>query len=182
MIDVAAHRLGYFHNAGNFALDGADFDALFAPPPLGLPLFAELVRIDRAQRLPEPELRRIAAVLLQRHLAWRPASNPVTRFRAGFEADLPALQRAGLPTYHRWAFASVRQLDAAFELAAQHLQWLHGGAPPHPAAADFERIAQDCKTLILKAARAVNSGRGPDTAALFDEMAAAWERGMAALP
>ena len=53
-------------------------------------------------------------------------------------------------------------------------------AGAHAAAADFELIARHSKTLILKAARAVNSGRSLDASELFDEMIAAWDRGMAA--
>jgi hypothetical protein len=124
------------------------------------------------------ELRAMSASLLDAHLAWRRASNPIVRFRERFEADLPALQQGGLSRYHPWAFAGVRQLGAAFELAALYLRWLRPGATA--AAADFELIARHSKTFILKAARAVNSGRALDARPLFDEMAEAWERGMAA--
>jgi Domain of unknown function (DUF1839) len=179
-IDPAARRLGYFHNAGYFELGGDDFGQVFAldAPPAPLPPYAELIHIDRAVRRGNAELRAMSASLLDAHLAWRRASNPIARFRERFEADLPVLQQGGLPRYHPWAFAGVRQLGAAFELAALYLRWLR----PHAtgAAADFELIARHSKTLILKAARAVNSGRALDARPLFDEMADAWDRGMAA--
>lgn len=179
-IDPAARRLGYFHNAGYFELDGADFGQIFAldAPPPQLPPYAEVIHIDRACRHSDAELRARSAAMLDAHLAWRRASNPVVRFRERFEADLPVLQHGGLAHYHPWAFASVRQLGAAFELAALYMRWLRPDATA--AAADFELIAHHSKTLILKAARAVNSGRALDARPLFDEMAAAWERGMAA--
>lgn len=179
-IDPAARRLGYFHNAGYFELEGVDFGQIFAldAPPPQLPPYAEVIHIDRACRHPDAELRARSAAMLDAHLAWRRTSNPIVRFRERFEADLPALQQHGLARYHPWAFAGVRQLGAAFELAALYLRWLRPGATA--AAADFELIACHSKTLILKAARAVNSGRAFDARALFDEMAAAWERGMAA--
>ncbi len=179
-IDVDARRLGYFHNAGYFELGGDDFGQIFAldaPPPL-LPPYAEIIHIDRASRLADADLRARSASMLDAHLAWRRASNPIVRFRERFEADLPGLQQRGLSGYHPWAFAGVRQLGAAFELASLYLRWLRPDA--QAAAADFELIARHSKTLILKAARAVNSGRALDTGELFDEMAAAWERGMAA--
>ena len=179
-IDPAARRLGYFHNAGYFELEGADFGQIFAldAAPPQLPPYAEVIHIDRACRHPDAELRARSAAMLDAHLAWRRASNPIVRFRERFEADLPGLQQGGLARYHPWAFAGVRQLGAAFELAALYLRWLRPDATV--AAADFELIARHSKTLILKAARAVNSGRALDARPLFDEMAAAWERGMAA--
>ena len=179
-IDPAARRLGYFHNAGYFELEGADFGQIFAldAAPPQLPPYAEVIHIDRACRHPDAELRARSAAMLDAHLAWRRASNPIVRFRERFEADLPGLQQGGLARYHPWAFAGVRQLGAAFELAALYLRWLRPDATV--AAADFELIARHSKTLILKAARAVNSGRALDARPMFDEMAAAWARGMAA--
>ena len=177
-LDLETRRLGYFHNAGYYELGGEDFAQLFDVAP-ALPPYAELIRIDRVVRRPEAQLRAISAALRSEHLAWRPRSNPIARFRARFEADLPGLQRDGLAHYHLYAFAGIRQVGAGCELAADYLRW----AFPHdaePAAASFELIAQHSKTLILKAARAVNSGRSLDASVLFDEMAAAWDRGMAA--
>ena len=180
-IDTDARRLGYFHNAGYFELDGEDYAQLFALDalPALLPPYAELIRIDRVLHRPLSELRAISAELLDEHLAWRPASNPVVRFADRFEAELPHLQQLGFEHYHRWAFAGVRQLGAAFELAALYLRWQWPDGRAAEAAAAFELIAQHAKTLILKAARAVNSGRALDARQLFDEMALAWERGMA---
>ncbi|MBC8054995.1 MAG: DUF1839 family protein [Rhizobiales bacterium] len=182
-IDGDARRLGYFHNAGYFELGGEDFAQLFAidAPTALLPPYAELIRLDRCVARSQGELRTLSARLLTDHLAWRPRSNPVARFRERFEADLPVLQQAGLAHYHRWAFAGVRQLGAAFELAAIYLRWLRPEAPPQPAIDAFERIAQHSKTLILKAARAVNSGRALEARPMLDEMADDWARGMAEL-
>jgi hypothetical protein len=184
-IDVAAQRLGYFHNAGYFRLDGEDFIKTFRLDAAGedagfLPLFAELVRVDRVVRRDTDELKRHSRVLLHKHLARRPPVNPIQRFGQRFESELPGLQAAGLAHYHRWAFGSIRQLGAAFELAALHLQWL-GDADFAPAIDAFTQIAEGNKTLILKAARAVNSRRPLDAAASFGDMAQAWDRGMKAL-
>ena len=181
-IDLPAQRLGYFHNAGYFVLDGEDFARLFVHETAAewLPPYAELIRIDRVVRRPDAELRSMSSALFAQHLAWRPASNPVARFRDRFDSDLPALQRAGLAHYHRWAIAGVRQLGAAFELAALYLRWLQPEAEAEEAAAPFELIAQRSKAFILKAARAVNSGRPLDARPMLDEMTEAWGRGMAA--
>jgi hypothetical protein len=175
-LDEGRRRLGYFHNAGYCTLEGEDFDQIFRAD-VPLPPYCEVVRLDRVVERPLADLRAAARAALPAHLARRPADNPVRRFAARFERDLPGLQAAGLTTYHKWAFATVRQLGAAFELAAAHLAWL--GLAPEAVEA-FERIAAESKALILKGARAVNTGKPLDVAAALAETAAAWERGMAA--
>jgi hypothetical protein len=182
-LDVPGRRLGYFHNAGYFELGGEDFDELFALPRAAdaLPPYAELIRIDRVVRRSDAELRSLSWRLLDEHLAWRPQSNPVARFAERFGTDLPKLQQEGLASYHRWAFAGVRQLGAAFELAAAHVRWIEPGGRLEASAAAFDLIAQHSKAFILKAARAVNAGRALDASPLFIEMAEAWERGMAGI-
>ncbi|MEP7101156.1 MAG: DUF1839 family protein [Burkholderiales bacterium] len=182
-LDLAGCRIGYFHNAGYFELDGDDFAQLFSidSPPALLPPYAELIRADRVIARDAAALRALSSRLLAEQLAWRPRSNPVERFRDRLIADLPVLQQAGLVHYHRWAFAGVRQLGAAFELAARYLQWLRPEAPPQIAIDAFEHIAQHSKMLLLKTARAVNSGRALDVRPVLDEMADAWARGMAEL-
>ena len=47
-----------------------------------------------------------------------------------------------------------------------------------PAAESFEAVSSQAKAFILKAARAVNGKKAMDSAAYFDEMAAAWQRGI----
>jgi hypothetical protein len=183
-LDPANLRLGYFHNAGYFNLEGEDFRRTLridgAQDPAALPLYAELIRIDRLLRRPATELARISAGLLRDYLALRPASNPVRRFAQRVDAELSLLRARGLPHYHVWAFATVRQLGAAFALAADNLRWLasHDHAPLAAAAGRFELIAQDAKLLILKLARVVNTGRAFDPGPAFAPMAQAWEEGM----
>jgi uncharacterized protein DUF1839 len=186
-LDVERRRLGYFHNAGYYALEGEDFARTFrldtAPDPTFMPLFAELVRIDALSRLPPPELAERSRELWRRHMRRRPKENPVRRFQQRFERDLPALRNAGLNHYHAWAFATTRQLGAAFEAAAHNLKWLmsHG----HPAVADaalaFTQISDTAKTFILKGARAASSTRPFEGAVMFDSLADAWNRGMKAI-
>ena len=186
-LDLEKRRLGYFHNAGYYSLEGEDFARTFRldtpPDPTFMPLFAELVRIDALVRRPASELLALSRSLWRRHLKRRPASNPVRRFQARFERDLPGIQERGLAYYHAWAFGTIRQLGAAFELAAANLEWLtaEGVAGLAPATLAFEQLSAANKTLILKGARATNSRRPLDGAALFEEMAGAWERGMQAM-
>lgn len=186
-IDVAARRLRYFHNAGYFSLEGEDFNRLFrleaAPDPAFMPLFAELVRQDRAVLRPAVELRSISLDQLRKHAAWRTRDNPVQRFRVRFERDLPAIAQQGMAHYHAWVFGTLRQLGAASELSAAYLRWLDPApaARFEVAAAAFSDISTIAKSLLLKIARAVNAKRALDASAAFDEMAAAWQRASASL-
>ncbi len=175
-LDADARRLGYFHNAGYFVLEGEDFDQTFAPQVM--PFFAELVRLDRLVRRPREELAAMSGKLLARHLARRPLTNPIARFAARFAEELPELQQRGLPYYHAWAFATVRQLGAAAELMAMYLRWL-ASAPDagqfSPAAGAYDTISAGAKSFILKAARAVNTKKPYDATSTFDEWARAWD-------
>jgi hypothetical protein len=184
-IDADAQRLNYFHNSGYFSLSGEDFTRLFrvdAPPDPGfMPLFAELVRRDRMLRRDDRELKVLSRELLLKHVERRPQLNPLPAFQARFERDLPWLAEQGLPTYHAWAFGTLRQLGAAAELSALYLSWLEPGAALAPATAAFMEISQSCKAFILKAARAVNARRALDAAAVFESLSAAWARADATL-
>lgn len=184
-LDDERQRLGYFHNASYYSLEGEDFQRLFRvgvpPDPTFLPLFAELVRVDRMSRLPRKELAEAALVLLGKHAARRPLDNPVRRFQRRFEQELPSIQARGLAFYHAWAFATVRQLGAVCELLALHVRWLvESGvdAGLAPAASEFDRVSGGAKTFILKAARAVNSRKPFDGSATFDDMGEGWARGV----
>ena len=183
-IDVERRRLGYFHNAGYYELEGEDFEKLFRlgepPDPEFMPLFAEIVRVDRKVVRPRAELVTLSRALLAKHWARRPTKNPVARFAQDFQEELPRLQERGLEHYHLWAFAGIRQLGAAFELSALHARWLEDPAF-EPAARSFDVIASSAKTFILKAARAVNAKRAMDSASLFEGMIKAWDEGMGAL-
>jgi hypothetical protein len=186
-LDLAGQRLGYFHNAGYHWLEGEDFRRTFqldGTPAEALPLYAELVRVDRLQQRPPQALADLSWQLLREHFAWRPASNPVERFAARFAEDLPQLHERGLAHYHAWAFTTLRQAGAAFELAAACLRWLQPSRPEAPlsAAADqFDLIAQDTKALILKGARIVNARRAFDAGQALAPAARAWAQGMALL-
>jgi uncharacterized protein DUF1839 len=186
-IDAAARRLHYFHNAGYFSLEGEDFTKLFrrdaAPDPAFMPLFAEVVRHDRARHASAEALRLTSLELLRKHVNWRPQDNPVQRFRLRFDHDLPAIAQQGMEYYHAWVFGTLRQLGAASELSALYLRWLDPTAAARfaPSAAAFSDISVISKSLLLKSARAVNAKRALDATASFDEMAHAWDRATAGL-
>ena len=183
-MDVERQRLGYFHNASYYALEGEDFRQTFrldhAPDPTFLPLFAETVQTRHVLRRDGSELRELARKNLRKHMARRPSSNPLPRFGERIQRDLPLISERGLPYYHAWAFATIRQAGAAFELLAQHLRW-YEDTTLEAAAVEFEKIASGMKVLIMKGARAVNGKRPLDTSALIDEMSGGWASGMTTL-
>lgn len=182
-LDLEQRRLGYFHNAGYFMLEGEDFARTFRldmpADPEFMPLFAESVRIDKIVRRPESELVELSQGLWRKHLRRLPAANPVTSFQERFERELTVLHERGLAFYHAWAFATTRQLGASFELAARNLRWLqaNGVAGMEESIAAFETIATLSKTFILKGARAVNARKQFDGVQMFGELATAWDRG-----
>jgi hypothetical protein len=143
-----------------------------------------LIRVDRLIRRPAKELAGIALAWLSRHLSLKAAGDPITRFGSRFAADLPLMQTNGLEHYHKWAFATTRQLGAAMELLAAHLRWLEGAGAikglDEPAA-DFYQVSSNAKAFILKGARAISTKRPLDNISLLDDMSAAWTRGMSAL-
>jgi len=188
-LDIQNRRLGYFHNAGYFELEGEDFDRTFRigepHDPTFMPLFAEVVSVERRVVRPSEQLRAMSRALVVKYLERRPLTNPIDRFRQRFELELPSLQAMGLEHYHAWAFAATRQLGAAFELAALNLRWIAGGEPLsgslETAVLAFEEITALNKAFILKGARLVMNKRPFTDAQMFDAMSAAWQRGMSSL-
>ena len=186
-VDVQNQWLGYFHNTGYFELSGEDFRKLFrldaGPDTEFLPLFAELVRIDRLVKQPKIKLAEHSLQLLRLHFGRRPLKNPFVGFSLRLAEDLPKLQIRGLPYYHAWAFASIRQVGAAFELASANLRWLASCGQPglEAPARSFDIISATSKALILKGARAVNAKRALESADMLKQLAQAWDEGMGML-
>src|SRR5262249_5668449 len=143
----------------------------------------EVVRVDRSFKLPPRELVDRSLGILKGCLARRPATNPVVRFKEQFLKDVEWLKGEGLALYHAYAFATIRQCGADFELASQYVRWLekHGETGLEKAGTELDNISAHCKALILKTARAVNAKKAVDFAPMLDAMAASWDAGMAEL-
>lgn len=181
-LDRASRRLGYFHNAGYFVLDGDDFDGFFRlgshADPTALAPYVESIRLDRV-RVDDPDLVTRAVELARVHLARRPTDNPVTRLGARVEDDLAWLAGQDLETFHRYAFGTCRQCGASAELAGAFVDWLvvHDGPGIEPAAEAFRALADRAKALQFALARATR-GRTVDLAPLIDGMAREWATAM----
>jgi len=182
LLDREARRLGYFHNASYFELCGDDFDAVLrtvAPStdPMLLPPYAELATFGTRPPLRGRELVEASLDLLHGHLAAAPAANPIRRYAACMTADLRSLGAYGVGAFHRYAFATLRQLGAAFELGASYLRWLsaHGQPGLQETIQRCDVIADGAKILQFKAARAATTGRELQALDLLAGMAAAWD-------
>jgi hypothetical protein len=176
-IDQTAERLRYFHATGLYELACEDYRGVFRIgrefSPDVLPPYTELVRFDAGPRLSGEELRDAARALLRRDLAKRPATNPFLRFASQLERQLPRLLEGDASEYHAYAFATVRMVGSAFEVAASQAEWLLGAAAGGASEA-CGRIVDGCKALSFRLARR----RAFDPAGTLSALAAAWDEAM----
>ena len=186
-IDREAQKLGYFHNAGYFELEGEDFAAIFGvgrePAPDYLPPYTEFAKLERAAERVNEELVARSVSILTKHLARSPNQNPVTRFRERFERDLVWLSSEPNETFHKYAFSTLRQCGACYELAASYMHWLgdHGESGLEVAAQAFDTLASQSKALQFKTARAVMLKRPVDFTPMLSAMELAWSQAMSEL-
>jgi hypothetical protein len=179
-IDLERGWLRYFHGPGLYELEGEDYARIFrldaGPAPEILPPYTELVRFDAGPRLEGEELRAAARASLRRHLEYRPRSDPFERFGEQLDHDLPGLLEAGIEAYHAYAFATVRMVGAAFELAAAQAEWLFG-AQAADALVAMQSIVDGCKVLGFRLARRRQFDPGP----VLESLSEGWRAAMAAL-
>jgi uncharacterized protein DUF1839 len=187
-IDLEGRRLGYFHNAGYYELSGDDFAGVFRleghlTHAEYLPPYVEVAKLHQRAPRTGRALFDASLALLRTHLARRPATNPFHRYAARFPADLASLAGQPLSSFHNYAFATLRQCGAAFELGSTYFCWLEerGECGLQPAAAACARIATTAKALQFKTARAVNTQKPFDPAPMLETMSAAWDETMTTL-
>jgi hypothetical protein len=179
-IDLERRWMRYFHGPGLFELEGDDYDGIFRlvgeRDPWILPPYTELVRFDAGPQLTGDALRSGARDSLRRHLRYRPPENPFRHFGRALELELPSLLEGGLDAYHAYAFATVRMVGAAFELAASATEWLYGPVGAGAIEA-MTQIVDGCKLLGFRLARR----RAFDPQPVLDTMAGAWSEAIGAL-
>ena len=185
-IDPAARTLAYFHNDGFFALDGDDYDGLFGRPgapadPEKLFPYCEFLKIPATP--PVLDMRREAVALLRRHLARRPAANPLGAWAADFPRHAEDLATRPPEWFHTYAFNLPRQYGANFELLGSHLRWLaeKGETGLDRAAEAADEIAETAKVFQFKLARAMARRKFDGLVEMIETMASAWDRLMADL-
>ncbi len=176
-IDREGERMRYFHNAGFFELAGEDYRGAFRMlehfTDDVMDPFIELVRFDAGPRLTGDELRAEARALLSENYARRPERNPFGSWGERLADDLPRLLSGEPEDYHAYAFVTVRMVGSAFELCADHIEYVLGD-DGGPAAAALRRIVEGTKTVSFRLARRRAFDPEPALAALAE----AWDEGM----
>jgi len=173
-LDPAARRLDYFHNEGYFALSDADYAAIFgtANGPEKLFPYVEFVKLGG----PVPADPRAAArALWAKHLARRPRANPIAAFGARFADQARAVGAREPAFFHKYAFNTLRQLGANFELCAAGLDWLDATAFGD-AATEARAISSGAKVLQFQLARATARKKYEALEPAVAPLAAAWDR------
>ncbi len=159
-LDPVARRMDYFHNTGVFSLEGEDYEALlgttFDAEAKTARLFPYSEFIKFAPSPKDLDQRRTAVALLRKHLATRPLRNPISAFQTRIREDVQYLARREPTYFHKYAFNTLRQLGANFELLADHLLWLTslGESGLEIASSSSKAIAIGAKSFQFQLARA----------------------------
>lgn len=181
-LDPQSLSMDYFHNGGFFHLEGADYAGAFQHhtefSSRWIP-YTEFAKFPAA--LPSlTHQRKEAALLLGHHLRRRPATNPLAAFAEAFVGQVEQVAERGLDFFHLYAFNTVRQFGANFELLAAHLEWLDAAQFGDEIAA-ARQISGNAKTTQFMLARAVARRRfDPLTTALTPSVEG-WEAIMTGL-
>ncbi|MDE1160297.1 MAG: DUF1839 family protein [Neorhizobium sp.] len=176
-IDIDAREMDYFHNGGFFSLSGEDFDGIFqrnaaADAALFLP-YTEFVKFDPVGK-DETETREEAWRLLRRHFNRRPSENPVRAFSAVFPEQVRNVAERDFAFFHKYAFNTLRQLGANFELLASHLEWLNHSAFEAPRTHAL-RISEVAKSTQFQLARAVTRKKFEPLMGVLEPASEAWD-------
>lgn len=175
-IDPEAKTMSYLHNAGFYELGPEDFDGALglsdsvAPSP-----YLEMIRFLDAPA----DLRTVGLERLAVHLARRPATNPVERLGVFLAAATPALHGGGLDTFHKLAFATVRQLGTTAQLASGFLAWLDV-EDLQVAQAELTDVAEAATRAQFNLAR-VARGRSSVKPTILDEASEKWDSAVGAV-
>ncbi|TCU36135.1 succinylarginine dihydrolase [Rhizobium azibense] len=182
-LDVAAKRVEYFHNAGYFQLEGEDFDGLFQmhlsesnSPFLPYTEFAKFPETFAGENY----IGDVAHRLFKVHFSRRPAENPIRAFAKQFPQQVEAVAERPFGFFHKYAFNTLRQFGANFELAADHLAWLSEGRFAQ-AEENARRISEVAKSVQFQLARAVTRRKFEPLKAALDPAADAWDAMMTSI-
>lgn len=174
VMDQAGRRLDYFHNGGYFRLEGDDFDALMRPATdNGLPLFPYTEFLKFGPAPSAEDQKQISRMLLTQHLRRCPANNPFTAWGEVIDSEIAALMQRPPEWFHIYAFNTLRQAGANFELLATYLAWLDPSLERARQAG--EAIASGTKMMQFQFARASARGKVPDVSGAIRELAASYD-------
>jgi hypothetical protein len=182
-IDVERQHLGYFHAQGYYHLSGDDFANVFHLKgdrnPAILPPYCEIVKRASRPALQGDELLQGSLRLLSKHLRRLPDTNPFTRFRARFEADLQWLINEPISMFHAYSFATLRQFGACYELSGAYLKWLQSQAVEglEQPIESMLQLSMSAKAMQFQLARAM-ARKKPIDLQPVDQMAEHWQTAM----
>ena len=159
-MDFDNRVMEYFHGLGLHRLEGDDFDGVFQrgdhqKSVTFLP-YTEFVKFSGRKPSPE-EIVTTSEALLRRHMKRRPTENPIAAFAKVFSAQVEKVSEREFDFFHLYAFNTLRQLGANFELFSSYLEWL-AGQGRHELAEGIvaaKAISSTCKMVQFKLARAV---------------------------
>lgn len=179
-LDIEGRSMDYFHGLGLFRLEGEDFDGIFqrgdfARDTAFLP-YTEFVKFpeERADRAKLPEA---AIGLLAHHLSRRPKANPIAKFADVFPGQVEEVAERDFGFFHLYAFNTLRQLGANFELFSSHLAWLtaEGAGDFSKGAASAKAISEACKVVQFQLARALARRKFDKLAPALTPAVEAWD-------
>jgi hypothetical protein len=172
-------EIDYFHNGGFFRLSGEDFDGLFGRlyPEGSQPFLPYTEFVKLPEHIPlDGLIRNRARELLTRHIWRMPKQNPIAEFSRVFPHQVSMLAERPFEFFHKYAFNTLRQLGANFELAATHFQWLSGLGEASAAAQAAMKIAETAKSVQFQLARAVTRKKFDALASALDPAIEAWDQ------
>ncbi|WP_195909628.1 DUF1839 family protein [Rhizobium tubonense] len=181
-IDVEKRELDYFHNGGFFQLGGEDFDGIFQlhlrEDDIPFLPYTEFAKFPDSP--PDKDsIRQTSRRLLNYHFGRRPKTNPIRAFSAVFPSQVEAVAERPFGFFHKYAFNTLRQLGANFELSASHLDWL--SAEFAEASAKARLISEAAKSVQFQLARAVTRKKFEALQTALDPAADAWDAMMGLL-
>jgi len=182
--DRDSHSLRYMHGATSAQVGGDDLDSLITAGIGGaqLPPRAQVVKLDRLLRRTAIERAQLGVALARFHGTRLPLVNPVRVFGDALRAHGAWLAGGDAEHYQRWAFATLHQCGAAFEIAADVCGWLvEHGEPIADAVPRLRTVSRLARSLHQRLVRVSQSGRMPDVSQTLDDMAHAWDEAMAIL-
>ena len=182
--DRHAHRLRYLHGSVGAEVDGEELDALLGGGvgTAQMPPHVQIVKLDRVVARTAAERALIGVALARFHGTRLPVRNPVRGFADALRSHGAWLAGGDADHYQRWAFATLQQCGASFEVGADVCSWLaYHGEPVTAAVAPLRLISHAARALHQRLVRVSQSGRMPDVGHTVDDMARAWDDAMAVL-
>ena len=178
-IDRAGKRMDYFHGAGFHILEGEDYDGALGQLPSQKAMLFPYVEFVKFEARPSPpaDLLARALDLLRKHLAHRPPQNPIAAFQREIMRQVNEVASRPPDFFHKYAFNTLRQIGANFELLASHVDWLgaQGEERLGEAADAARRLSADAKIMQFQLARAVSRRKVDGLDAKLEPMKAAYD-------